>query len=438
MKTTRINWGRAALISLPFFALTLFWQAYDYIVPLILSRHYRLGTTVYSLVMSVDNVVALIFLPLFGILSDRISGRLGRRTPLILVGTAGGVAGLLMMNIEDARAVSGDVRIVPFLLFLLIAVFFMSLHRSPSAALAADCFIRPQRTMANAVLNLMAGLAGVLFGVVGHMLISERGDVPVFSRCLAFVMLAMLAATGVYLAIARENRFVDQVRAQNEKLGLIDEKTDGTSRAPTRLSAPEKKSLALILCSVLLIYMGYNGFHTHYTNYLVTHLGQSASWTGPYLLEVGVGMLMMIPGAFITAKLGRKKSCLAGMAACVIGYIGVSTVTRAHPESIYLWFFIAAVGFPLFAINLGPMTLELAKDSDSGRYMGYYYVAVTAAQIVTPTLASLFINAWGYRVIGVYGAACTALAFVAMLPVRHGDVKPDFMRAFEDSAAIDD
>ena len=438
MKGARLNWGRAALVSLPFFALTLFWQAYDYVVPLILSRHYHLGTTPYSIVMSIDNVIAMIFLPLFGILSDRISGRLGRRTPLILVGTAGGVAGLFLMNLEDARAVAGEARIVPFLLFLLIAVFFMSLHRSPSAALAADCFIRPQRTMANAILNLMAGIAGVLFGVVGRMLIVERGDVPVFSGCLAFVMIAMLAATAVYLAAVRENRFVDEVKRQNERLGLIDEKTDAARKAPVRLTPAERRSLLLILGSVLFIYMGYNGFHTHYTNYLVAHLKMSASWTGPYLLEVGVGMLMMVPGAFITSKLGRRKSSLVGMAACVVGYLGASTVTSAHPEGLYLWFLIAAMGFPLFAINLGPMVLELGRDSDSGRYMGYYYAAVTGAQIVTPTLASLFINAYGYRVIGLYGAACTALALLAMLPVRHGDVKLSFLRAFQDSTAVDD
>ena len=103
-----MNWKRAVLISIPFFTLTLFWQAYDYIVPLMLSRHYRLGTTVYSMLMSVDNIIALIFLPLFGILSDRISSRLGRRSPLILIGTVGGVAGLVFMNLADTHALSGE------------------------------------------------------------------------------------------------------------------------------------------------------------------------------------------------------------------------------------------------------------------------------------------------------------------------------------------
>ncbi len=433
-----MKWGRAVLVSLPFFALTLYWQAYDYIVPLILSKHYHLGTTLYSVIMSVDNVIALLLMPLFGMLSDRISGKMGRRSPLILIGTIGGVIGLFLMNIEDERAISGDIRFAPFLLFLLLAVFFMSLHRSPAAALPADCFIRPQRTMSNAVLNLMGGIAGVLFGVVGHMLITERGEVSVFTNCITFVIISILAASAVYFAIVRENRYVEEVKEKNLRFGLIDEKTDSSDHSRTRLSLPEMKSLFLILAAVLFIYMGYNGFHTHYSNYLVTHLHQSPSWTGPYLLEVGVGMLMMIPSAFITAKIGRKKSCLIGTAACMIGYFGVSTVTFEHPQSIYIWFAIAAFGFPLFAINLGPMVLELAKDSDTGRYMGYYYAAVTGAQIVTPTLASLFINRYGYGVIGAYGAVCTTVAFLSLIFVKHGDVKLSFLKAFQDSTAVDD
>lgn len=436
--TKGMNWGRAVLISLPFAVLTMFWQAYDYIVPLMLSKHYHLGITMYSVIMSADNLAALIFLPLFGTLSDKISGRLGRRSPLILIGTAGGAAGLLCMSLEDAKATAGVVRIVPFLLFLLITVFFMSLYRSPSAALVADCFIRPQRTMANAVLNLMAGIGAVLFGAAGSRLIITQGDIPVFTKCLWFVFLSMLIATAIYFLFVRENRFVREVEMKNQELGLIDERTDRSDKSRTRLTKSERRSLLLILCAVLFVYMGYNGFHTHYTNYLITYLKQPASWTGPYLTEVGVGMLMMIPAAFITAGLGRKKSCLLGLALCVTGFFGLSTVTSVHPERIYIWFLIAAAGFPLFAINLGPMTMELAKDSESGRFLGYYYMAMTVAQIVTPALASLFIKQHGYGIIGLYGAVCMAVAFAAMLTVRHGDVKTDFLRALSDSTAVDD
>lgn len=433
MKQTRMNWGRAVLISLPFFSLTMFWQTYDYIVPLMLSCHYRLSTTVYSLIMSVDNVIALIFLPLFGILSDHISGRLGRRTPLILAGTIGGLAGLFFMNHADTRAAMGAQNFGLFLVALLITVFFMSLHRSPSAALVADCFIRPQRTMANAVLNLIGALAGILFGVVGHMLITQRDGIPIFTACVYFSMVGIFLSVGVYSLLVRENRFVEEVQKENRRLGLTDE---GTGTKEGKLPRSEKISLSFILCAVFFVYMGYNGFHTHYTNYLIAYLEKPASWTGPYLLEVGMGVLMMIPAAFITAKIGRRKSSLIGMAALVIGYFGVSAVTPEQAEMLYLWFFIAAAGFPLFGINLGPMVMEIGKDCDSGRYMGYYYVAVTAAQIVTPTMASLFINLHGYQIIGVYGAICTIIAFCALLKVKHGDVRISIDRAIGDATAV--
>ncbi|MCR5575861.1 MAG: MFS transporter [Oscillospiraceae bacterium] len=431
------NWRRAARVSLPFCALTLFWQSYDYCVPLMLSQHFRLGTTAYAAVMSIDNVIALLFLPFFGILSDRLTGRLGRRTPLILLGAAGGVVGLSFMRLYDARAAAGAPVFSGFLTALVFTVLFMSLFRAPSAALIADCFIRPQRTRANAILNLMGALASVAFGLVGRRLIREAGGTIDFSDCMLFVILGVAAVILLYLALVRENRYVAQTEEMNRRFGLIDEKTDPADTSRTRLSASEKRSFALILLATFFVYAAYNGFNTHYTNYLVQYLRQPASWMGPYIMEVILATLMMLPAAWVTARLGRKRSCQLGAALCVLGYSGASLVTASFPQLLYLWFFIAAVGFPLIGINLGPMVLELGKDRDSGRFMSYYYIATTAAQIVTPTLASFFINAGGFRVIGVYGGFFNLLALACCLLTRHGDVRPALSAAV-DSALSDD
>ena len=77
----KMNYKRAVLISLPFFAITLFWQAYDTIIPQMLTYHFGLSSTAMGMVMGIDNVVALFFLPLFGALSDKCNSKLGRRTP---------------------------------------------------------------------------------------------------------------------------------------------------------------------------------------------------------------------------------------------------------------------------------------------------------------------------------------------------------------------
>ena len=435
MGKVKMKWGRSILIALPFFAITIFWQAYDYIVPLMLSKHFNLSTTAYSLIMSIDNAVALIFLPLFGILSDRIQSKMGRRSPLILWGTIGGLIGLYGMNWADAGAVAGKSTFPVFMIALCLAVFFMSLYRSPAAALVADCFIRPQRTKANAVLNVVGALAGVIFSIAGRSLITSDGGTIVFTKAIYFVFIGMLIPSLIYFLCTRENKYVEQMRQQNEMLGLIDEKTDVSDKTPTKLTKDEKKSLFFILGIIFFLYMGYNAYNTHYTNYLVSFLQMPASWTSPYLMRVLLVTIFMVPAAMLATKIGRKKSAIIGAIFCALGYFGSFTVTPEHVNMLYIWFLLNAIGFPLVSINLGPMVLELGKDSDAGRYMGYYYIAATVSQIVTPTIASFFINKAGFQVIGVYAGIFSVLACVCGFFVHHGDAKPILNNAVNEAVS---
>ena len=226
MQKFKMNWGRAALVSLPFFAITIFWQAYDYIIPLILTRHFHVSTMGYSIIMSIDNVVALLFLPLFGAISDKINGKMGRRTPLVLWGTLGGIFGLVAMNMADGLQLEYSATVMStgafmfFLAGLLVAVFSMSLYRAPATALIADCFIRPLRTKANAMLNLLGGLAGVTFALLGKALIT-RG----LSLTISFIILAMVVSTAIFLILFRENKTIEKVQQEIKDLGIGDKNT---------------------------------------------------------------------------------------------------------------------------------------------------------------------------------------------------------------------
>ena len=64
----KLNYNRTVLVGLAFFLICAFWQAYDAVVPLILTNHFGLPQTVSGVVMSVDNVLAVFMLPLFGAL----------------------------------------------------------------------------------------------------------------------------------------------------------------------------------------------------------------------------------------------------------------------------------------------------------------------------------------------------------------------------------
>ena len=82
----KLNYKRTLLVGMAFFLITAFWQAYDAIIPLILTNHFGLPQLASGAVMSLDNVLSVFLLPIFGALSDRVHTKIGRRKPFVLVG----------------------------------------------------------------------------------------------------------------------------------------------------------------------------------------------------------------------------------------------------------------------------------------------------------------------------------------------------------------
>jgi len=83
----KLNYKNIFYVGLIFFSISLFWQTYDLLIARTLIDKYGLNQTWSGIVMALDNVMAVILLPLFGALSDRSNFKKGRRTPYIIVGT---------------------------------------------------------------------------------------------------------------------------------------------------------------------------------------------------------------------------------------------------------------------------------------------------------------------------------------------------------------
>ena len=83
----KLNYKRTIFVGFAFFLICAFWQAYDTIIPKILTERFGISQTASGFIMALDNILALFMLPLFGIISDRCKSKMGRRTPFILVGT---------------------------------------------------------------------------------------------------------------------------------------------------------------------------------------------------------------------------------------------------------------------------------------------------------------------------------------------------------------
>ena len=77
----KLNYKRTIFVGFAFFLICAFWQAYDTIIPKILTDKFGMSQTLSGVIMAADNVLALFLLPLFGTISDKCKSRRGRRTP---------------------------------------------------------------------------------------------------------------------------------------------------------------------------------------------------------------------------------------------------------------------------------------------------------------------------------------------------------------------
>lgn len=100
MKGMKLNYKRVILVGIAFFIIQLFWQTYDTIIPKILNDKFGMSQFLSGIMMSLDNLLALVLLPLFGSISDRTKSRMGRRKPFVLVGTI--VACVLFVSLTFA------------------------------------------------------------------------------------------------------------------------------------------------------------------------------------------------------------------------------------------------------------------------------------------------------------------------------------------------
>ena len=97
----KLNYRRTLFVGFAFLLICAFWQAYDSIIPKILTDKFGMSQAHSGIIMALDNVLALFMLPLFGTLSDKCRSRLGRRTPFILFGTLAAAILLAVLSMVD-------------------------------------------------------------------------------------------------------------------------------------------------------------------------------------------------------------------------------------------------------------------------------------------------------------------------------------------------
>ena len=440
----KLNNKRTILVGLAFLSICAFWQMYNSVIPKILTYTFHLDETYSGIIMAADNVLALFLLPLFGAISDKSRSRMGRRMPFILCGT--GCAVLLMMLLpilDNSYAASPSVtKLVLFIAVLGLLLVAMGTYRSPAVALMPDVPPKPLRSRANAIINLMGAVGGILYlGLAALMypVSKTKGVGHVSYRPLFFIVsMIMVAAVAILYLTIREPKLGEENRkleAAHPEWNLATDDGAGHEVLP----APVKRSLAFLLLSISLWFIGYNGVTTWFTKYVEAVMGEGLGGASTCLLVATAGAIVSyIPIGALAAKIGRKRTIQCGivlLATCfMLGYLLTTMYTSIQPI-MYVVFALVGLAWAAINVNSLPMVVEMCRGSDIGKFTGYYYTFSMAAQVVTPVLAGTLMRHISYRVLFPYAALFVGASFVTMCFVRHGDSRAEAksgLAAFED------
>ena len=425
----KLNYKRTFLVGFAFFLICTFWNAYDTIIPLILTNKFDMPQGYSGIIMSLDNLLAVFLLPFFGTMSDKLSSKFGKRTPFIFIGTV--LSAVLVVLL-------GEISVLwVFIAVLLVVLISMALFRSPAVALMPDITPKPLRSKGNAIINLMGTAGGIIaLGLSVIFKTNTQGKTD-FTAYLASVGGVMIISLLVFMLTVKENKWASEAEKINEEQGGITPAPTEEPAEKRRITPAERTSLILILMSVALWYIGYNAITSKYSVYATEVLAVPYNIT--LMVAQGVALIAFIPVGILASKIGRRRSILIGVGILAAAFFSASFITKGvNPVIMYLLFALAGIGWATINVNSFPMVVELAKGGDVGKYTGYYYTASMAAQIITPVFSGFLVQYLGWGIFFPYATLFVAFSFVTMFFVKHGDAKPEGKIGIESLAGGDD
>jgi maltose/moltooligosaccharide transporter len=320
-----------------------------------------------------------------------------------------------------------------FVLLLLVVLVSMATFRSPAVALMPDVTVKPLRSKANAIINLMGSAGGILVLALGMVFATSavRNSLLSYRGYFAVIALIMLLALAIFLWKVREPKFVAEMESDSIKYGLVDANEEQADKAVGRkLTREEKRSLIFILLSIVLWFFGYNAVTSKYSVYASNILHKDYNLT--LIIAQAAAIIAYLPVGMIASRVGRKKTIMAGVVMLTAAFTAGCFMRDTSPTILMnAMFALAGIAWATINVNSFPMVVEMCSGGDVGKYTGFYYTASMAAQVATPMLSGLLMDKLGMTVLFPYAAVFVALAFVTMIFVHHGDSRPEAKKGLD-------
>jgi MFS family permease len=357
-----------------------------------------------SLLEGIGTVMAVVWQPMMGAVSDRSRSRFGRRRPFILAGTIGDVLFL------TGLALSGSYWLLVIFYFLLQTA--SNTAQGPYQGMMPDVVPEDQRGTASGYYGI-ANLVGTLFGtVVAGLILAHAGRQAAVGSILALLLVTMLVT--VLFVPDRTPPALERFRSPREVLWA-------TFTTPLRYP-----NFLWLMTSRLLILMGIVGIQSFTLFYFsdTFFYGDNRATTAATTAVVGLVVLLAIavtwPAARISDRIGRRPLILIGGAVAGLGVLVlIFGGYRWMPRAI-LTPLAAFLGLPELVAQT--LAAGLLIGAGLGAFLSVDWAFIT--DVIPVDQAGLF---FGFSNIATAGSGIIA-RFVAGFLLDHFNAGPPILR----------
>ena len=440
MEAKKTNWWQIVLVLLIGAGAIdgFMWYLYNTYVPLYMQGGnpnfdaqiigFGLTPKMVGIILVLDNIVALILAPIIGAWSDGYRGKFGRRLPFVvatvpLAAIALAVIPFIYKGIPAGS--SGNLAelmpfFVPFIILLFLILVPLAVARTPIDALVYDLAPSKDRTKARSLGIILATLLSIGLGILGSILYEVNIILPYL---LSLVVTLGLVVIGIF---AIKERKGSEIEAQD--ILENDRNETGLKRTFSVIKSFPKENKRSILFMAGNIFFGAFGFsiiQAFISSYNMTVLNADQSKAGiPFMIAGATVMVVAFPAALLANKIGRRLTMMIGCGGWVVS---ASLIFLLNSPALFIPLMVLTAAFyGLWYVNGFVTLIDAAPDDKTiGTMTALTAMANMAGMSIGPAITGIIIEAAGYNygLIFVVQAATALLAFLALIPVKKGEMR---------------
>jgi len=358
-----------------------------------------------GLILGIGALASIIAAPIWGHISDHTRARIGRRKLWMIVGVAGGGAGLLLMSATRDITLFG--------VGWVIAQIGFNANQAALNALLPDHVPEAQRGRVSGLLGLT-----VIVGVVLGTFLTQFTAANPYLLFLA-PWLGTVLSLAIILPMFRDGPAPESL----EPSAGITQFLSSFSISPR-----EHPDFYWAWISRFLVFMGMAYLQVYAVYFLSDRLQQPMADI-PRLVfingSIGAAITVAVSplAGWLSDRMERRKPFVIG--AALIGAVGLVTIGMAQSVTQFMiGSAVAGIGMSVYyAVDLALVAAVLPDPENGAKDMGIFQIANTLPQSLAPVIAPAFlaigtVAGGNYPAVFIAASAFALLGAAAIMPIR--------------------